>query len=408
MLFWELESPSTRPAVFVGPPKKGFSWLRQRRAHTTFATSSRAFSPRRRTKSILAAAQNEMHRLGERLMRLPHDVIVSLLADACARSDHVRRAAERAAVQHDPIPQWAVVGVLMSPDLLVHVLEPLEVWHRAAGCVCKSWAQVWKKIPLTVRRAIGAKPKGRTWRDEWVDACTERSRLEGLQVLKDPRSYFEAGGIHSIEAMIQLCGAPIQWQSTNGWSREASISCTLICSCLALPLAAAMHERSPRYAASTYALCEALAEQAQRLTAAAPPVYVNLSGEFGLATLDPTWEALLRLTPGISFVTKSRCIAELPTYETFPDKRGFRVGVTEGTCNVYELQDSDVVCLRSAPTDADGYHSLIPFAVFSGRGSHALPPLATVTLESVQQPGEWEVRGLHVQRRLLTVRVTYK
>lgn len=233
-----------------------------------------------------ARAQSEKHRmdirLGARLMQLPHDVIVSLLADACGRSDHVRRAAERAAVQHNPIPQWAVTGVLMSPDLLVHVLEPLEVWHGAAGCVCKSWAQVWKKIPLTVRRAIGSKPKGRTWRDEWVDACTERSRLEGLQVLKDPRSYFEAGGIHSIEAMIKLCEAPIAWQCTHGWSREASISCTLICSCLALPLAAAMHERSPRYAASTYALCEALAEQAQRLTAAAPPVYVNLSGEFGL------------------------------------------------------------------------------------------------------------------------------
>ena len=133
-----------------------------------------------------------------------------------------------------------------------------------------------------------------------------------------------------------------------------------------------------------------------------------MAGEFGLATLDPTWEALLRLTPGISFVTKSRCIAELPTHETVPDKRGFRVGVTEGNFNVYELQDSDVVCLRSAPTDVDGYHSLVPFAVFSGRGSHALPPLATVTLESVQLPGEWEVRGLHVQRRLLTVRVTYK
>ena len=130
-----------------------------------------------------------------------------------------------------------------------------------------------------------------------------------------------------------------------------------------------------------------------------------MAGEFGLATLDPTWEALLRLTPGISFVTKSRCIAELPTHETFPDKRGFRVGVTEGNCNVYELQDSDVVCLRSAPTDANGCHSLIPT---SGGGAHALPPFATVTLENVMQPGEWEVCGQRVRRRLLTVSVTYK
>ena len=37
-----------------------------------------------------------------------------------------------------------------------------------------------------------------------------------------------------------------------------------------------------------------------------------------------------------------------------------------------------------------------------------LPPLATVTLESVQEPGEWEVRGFRVQRRLFTVSVSYK
>ena len=41
-------------------------------------------------------------------------------------------------------------------------------------------------------------------------------------------------------------------------------------------------------------------------------------------------------------------------------------------------------------------------------GGYALPPLATVKFESVQQPGEWEVRGQRVQQRLFTVSVTYK
>ena len=36
-----------------------------------------------------------------------------------------------------------------------------------------------------------------------------------------------------------------------------------------------------------------------------------------------------------------------------------------------------------------------------------MPPLATVTLEKVEQPGEWEVRDLKVQQRLLTVSVTW-
>ena len=48
-----------------------------------------------------------------------------------------------------------------------------------------------------------------------------------------------------------------------------------------------------------------------------------------------------------------------------------------------ELQDSDVVCLRSAAADADGYHSLIGL-----EGPYEMPPLATVTLEKVEEPGE--------------------
>ena len=62
------------------------------------------------------------------------------------------------------------------------------------------------------------------------------------------------------------------------------------------------------------------------------------------------------------------------------------------------------MCFRSAPADADGYHSLVQV----GSVTYALPPLATVTLERVQPPGEWEVCGQRVRRRLLTVSVTYR
>ena len=53
--------------------------------------------------------------------------------EACVKSDHVRRAADRAAAQHDPVPQWAVDGVLTSPDALVPILESLELRHGTAG-----------------------------------------------------------------------------------------------------------------------------------------------------------------------------------------------------------------------------------------------------------------------------------
>eukprot|EP00966_Prymnesium_polylepis_P176666 4090650-Prymnesium_polylepis.1 len=80
------------------------------------------------------------------------------------------------------------------------------------------------------------------------------------------------------------------------------------------------------------------------------------------------------------------------------------MAVSTGGEETYQLVDSDVVCFRSAPADADGYHSLIQL----GGASYALPPLATVTLERVQQPDEWEVCGHRVRQRLLTVSATYR
>ena len=333
------------------------------------------------------------------------EVLVSLVAEACVKSDHVRRAADRAAAQHDPVPQWAVDGVLTSPDLLVPILESLELRHGAAGCVCHAWAQVWQALPLTTRRAVGLKPKNHTWRQEWIDAYVERGRIEGKSW---PRAMFEAGGISSVEAMIEYYGAAIRWKVSIGWSLEQAEPYTVISACLAAPLAAAMRERSPRYAACTHSVCDALAAQAKRLDVVVPPVYCNLTGMFGLSTLDPRWELLQQpgASVGISFVIDGLCQADLPDLQVFPDEEGFYVHMDYGEGDVYELQDSDVVCFRGAPPDADGsYHSLIPITSF---GSHALPPLATATLESIQQPGEWEVCGQRVRRRLLTVSVTYK
>ena len=45
--------------------------------------------------------------------------------------------------------------------------------------------------------------------------------------------------------------------------------------------------------------------------------------------------------------------------KNFPDDKGFYVREHEAASVTFELQDSDVVCFRSAPADADGYHSLV-------------------------------------------------
>lgn len=58
---------------------------------------------------------------------------------------------------------------------------------------------------------------------------------------------------------------------------------------------------------------------------------------------------------------------------------------------------------QSQPTDGHGFHSLIP----SGGTTYSMPPLARVTLLSVQQPGTWQVGGRWIKQKLFTVTLTY-
>eukprot|EP00966_Prymnesium_polylepis_P138573 3201755-Prymnesium_polylepis.1 len=78
----------------------------------------------------------------------------------------------------------------------------------------------------------------------------ERKRLEGQS---GTRSRFEAGGVDSVEANIKNYAATIEWQVKAGWPREQAEACTLIFASIKAPLAAAVRERSDRYAASTHA-----------------------------------------------------------------------------------------------------------------------------------------------------------
>ena len=221
------------------------------------------------------------------------------------------------------------------------------------------------------------------------------------------RSQFEAGGKNSIDQKIKNFAASIKWKVDHGWPQEQAEAYNAITSCLGAPLAAAVRDRSDRYAASTHLMCDVLAQRAKQMTEAAPLVYMNLTGLFGLATRDPAWEALTQpgASAGLGFVTNGVAMATLADPNTFPDDEGYYVPANAGGQVTYLLQDSDVVCFRSASAGTDGYHSFIRV---NELGTHVMPPLATVTLESVQQPGEWEANGHKVQRRLYTVRVAYK
>merc|ERR1719327_1200294 len=56
------------------------------------------------------------------------------------------------------------------------------------------------ELVMTIERAVGKTPEGRTWKEEWVDASMERWKLEGDFL---PREVFEKGGDCSIETAIE-------------------------------------------------------------------------------------------------------------------------------------------------------------------------------------------------------------
>ena len=63
-----------------------------------------------------------------------------------------------------------------------------------------------------------------------------------------------------------------------------------------------------------------------------------------------------------------------------------------------------VVCFRSAPATARGFHSLVPI----NDTECALPPFARIELERIDEPGKWRApNGVVPQQRLYTVRVTF-
>ena len=259
------------------------------------------------------------------------------------------------------------------------------------------------RLVFGIERAVGPKPAERTWRDEWVDAWMERKQLAGENA---KRANYEPGGISSIDKFIGQDTKQIEWKVNAGWPREQAEAYTEISMSIKVSLAAAVRERSDRYAASTHEVCEALEGAARRQTEVAPLMYGNLVGLFGYASEDPAWEALRQpgAMPGLGLVTNGIVKGMAPSANTFPDDKGYCICENIGGKQTFVLQDSDIVCIRSAPKDAAGYHSLVQV----GTTAYSMPPLSTVTLEKVQEPGEWEVRGYRVQRRLYTVSLTFK
>ena len=82
-------------------------------------------------------------RLAARLFDLSHAQLLEIAAAGCEASIEVMNRADAILAAHKPLPQWAVEGVLLSSDLVPHLLAPLELEDGAAAAVCSRWAGGW-------------------------------------------------------------------------------------------------------------------------------------------------------------------------------------------------------------------------------------------------------------------------
>ena len=105
--------------------------------HTLAATQSRAMPS---------------NRMGARLSQLPHNVLADLAAQLCSESPALQAAAEECMAAHNPLPHEMVERVLLSPDLVPHILGPLEAEDGAAAAVCSQWLAGWKATNEPRRR----------------------------------------------------------------------------------------------------------------------------------------------------------------------------------------------------------------------------------------------------------------
>ena len=90
--------------------------------------------------------------MAARLADLSHAQLVEIAAAGCEASTQVKNRADALLAAHKPLAQWAVEGVLLSSDLVPHLLAPLQLEDGAAAAVCSRWAEGWKATSEGRRR----------------------------------------------------------------------------------------------------------------------------------------------------------------------------------------------------------------------------------------------------------------
>ena len=215
---------------------------------------------------------------------------------------------------------------------------------------------------------IGQAPK-HSWREEWTDLLAEFFKLTNKQAREewDPDFLRSHPTKYSLEAWIDKYSEVINDYVKVGWPEEhAQLAGVLLGRQPAIGRALKQHDRC--YAASTYALCEALVAAQQRADAAGRPlqkdIYKNLTGPGGLDLEEPGWVNIEQADQygyrGLCVPSATRGQVELQAFQ----ESGFcRKQLNDDKTHTFIPIDSPVVRFISEPTDASGaMHAAVTLA----------------------------------------------
>ena len=253
----------------------------------------------------------------------------------------------------------------------------------------------------TIGELVGPEPE-REWQEEWAAMVAETNQLD--QNTTNTRA-------DSIEQLLSSRGQTIETMERLGWPANDARD-FLALQFVKPALGAALQERDPRYAASTYQLCRVVHHRSEQATPP-PALYTHLRGPSGLIASDASWESLL--TPDSTGFQGFACMA-LTTADCDPcrfDERGHMARM-QPAGPVDQQQpwplvpvDSEVLLFESAPNDWKGSHAAIVFSDDPCLG--VFPPNTLFRLKEIRSPGEWEAPGgVRPRQRLLVVSATYR
>ena len=92
-------------------------------------------------------------RFESRLAHLTRQQLFNLAVEQAGATQEGLRIADAHLSEHVPLPEWAVTEVLLSNDLLPHVMRTLGAENLAAMQVCKVWRTCWRET-LEPRRIL--------------------------------------------------------------------------------------------------------------------------------------------------------------------------------------------------------------------------------------------------------------